>query len=269
MATSEGAAAPAGTQAIGRALAVLRLLTEADGDLGILYIAQELGLKAGTAHRIVRALMLEGYVAQNPATDGYYLGSRAILIGQAAQRALGVDRALPLLERLHEETEESVNLVVREGDESVVLMRVQSKLPLRFEQYPGARFPLYSTASGKAMLSYSDDADEYVRRLPARLTALTPNTLRSQADLVRELDAIRERGYSIDDEENVAGVRCVGAPVFDIDGQAHAAVVVQVPTVRMPFERIHELGPRMIELAKQVAHVVPPDHTVRRSLSQR
>lgn len=268
MATDRSATAPAGTQAIGRALAVLRLLTEADGDLGILHIAQELDLKPGTAHRIVRALMLEGYVAQNPATDGYYLGSRAILVGQAAQRALGVDRALPLLERLHEETEESVNLVVREGDESVVLMRVQSTLPLRFEQYPGARFPLYSTASGKAMLSFSD-ADEYLSRLPDRLDALTPNTLGTPADLVRDLDEIRARGYSIDDEENVAGVRCVGAPVVDIDGQAHAAVVIQVPTVRMPVERIHQLGPRMIELAKQVAHVVPPDHTVRRSLSRR
>ncbi|MGH3359084.1 MAG: IclR family transcriptional regulator [Nocardioidaceae bacterium] len=251
--------APAGTQAIGRALAVLRSLAGTATEREASAIASELGLSAGTTKRILGALVAESLVAQNPKTGHYYLASGSILLGQAAQRGFGLDKALPVLEELNAETSESVNLVVREGDESVVMMRVQSALPLRFEQHPGARFPLYSTASGKAMLAHSPDADAYVGSLPEHLPPLTDNTLPTPARLAAQLKQTRERGYSIDDEENVAGVKCVGASVLDSYGRAQAAITVQVPTVRMPRRRMLELGERVQLAAKEVARFVPVD----------
>lgn len=253
---------PAGTQAIGRALAVLRTLAASPTELEASALATELDLSAGTTKRILGALIAESLIAQNPKTGRYYLASGAILLGQAAQRGFGLDKALPVLEELNAETSESVNLVVREGPESVVMMRVQSTLPLRFEQHPGARFPLYSTASGKAMLTYSPDAEEYVASLPDRLPPLTDNTLPTPDRLAVQLKQTRERGYSIDDEENVAGVSCVGAPVLDAYGRAQAAITVQVPTVRMPKRRILELGERVQLAAKEVARFVPVDRNM-------
>lgn len=253
---------PAGTQAIGRALAVLRTLAASPTELEASALAEELALSAGTTKRILGALTAESLIAQNPTTGRYYLASGAILLGQAAQRGFGLDKALPVLEELNAETSESVNLVVREGSESVVMMRVQSTLPLRFEQHPGARFPLYSTASGKAMLSCSPDADEYVTSLPDRLPPLTENTLPTPDRLAAQLKQTRDRGYSIDDEENVAGVRCVGAPVLDAYGRAQAAITVQVPTVRMPKRRMLELGERVQLAAKEVARFVPVDRNM-------
>ncbi|MBZ4018802.1 IclR family transcriptional regulator [Streptomyces purpurogeneiscleroticus] len=243
-------------------MAVLRLFIEAEGDVQVTEIVQRLGLTPGTAHRVVGALAAEGFLSRNPATEGYYLGSTAILLGQAAQRALGADRAMPLLKQLNEETNESVNLVVRDGGESVVVMRVQSTLPLRFEQHPGARFPLYSTASGKAMMAFAEDAEDYLAALPERLPAVTPHTVTTPAEFARELARTRERGYSVDNEENVEGVRCIGAPVLGAQGYAHAAVVVQVPSVRLPDARIGELAPRLKEIAEQVAQVVPSERTM-------
>ncbi|WP_307870443.1 IclR family transcriptional regulator [Saccharopolyspora endophytica] len=255
---------PAGTQAIGRALAVLKLLAAEGTELGLSAIAGELNLSSGTAHRIVRALSAEGLVAHNPRTDSYYLGTGTILLGQAAQRGFGLDKALPVLEQINAETQESVNLAVREGAESVVMLRVQSTLPLRFEQHTGARFPLYTTASGKAILAFSSDADAYVSGLPPRLTQLTERTLTDPVELSAQLDKIRRRGYSIDEEENVAGVRCVGAPILDADGRAQAALVIQVPTVRMPTKRIRELGERVVTAAKEIAQFVPIDRIMSR-----
>ncbi|WP_328379782.1 IclR family transcriptional regulator [Streptomyces sp. NBC_00440] len=257
--------ARAGTQAIDRAMAVLRLLIEADGDVQVTEIIQRLGLTPGTAHRVVGALAAEGFLSRNPVTDGYYLGSTAILLGQAAQRALGTDRALPLLQQLNAETNESVNLAVRDGEESVVVMRVPSPLPLRFEQHPGAHFPLYSTASGKALMSFAEHPGDYLSSLPAELRAVTAHTIGSRERFAEELELTRERGYSIDNEENVEGVRCIGAPVLDARGYAHAAVVVQVPSVRLPDTRIRELAPRVVEIATEVARVVPSDRTMRPS----
>jgi IclR family acetate operon transcriptional repressor len=89
--------APSGTQAINRAITVLKVLAEADTELSVSAIASSLGLTSGTARRIVRALLAEGLVAQNPRTDAYYLGSATILLGQAAQRGFGLDKALPIL----------------------------------------------------------------------------------------------------------------------------------------------------------------------------
>ncbi|QWF85278.1 IclR family transcriptional regulator [Amycolatopsis sp. CA-230715] len=256
--------APPGTQAIGRALSVLKLLADADGELPVARIAASLGLSSGTANRVVRALQAGGLVAHNPRTDSFYLGTGTILLGQSAQRGFGLDRALPVLEQLGAETEESVNLTVRDGDESVVMLRVQSTLPLRFEQHTGARFPLYATASGKAILAYSPDAERYLEALPDDLPPLTERTLATPGQLADQLAQVRRRGYSLDEEENVAGVRCVGAPVLDSDQRAQAALVLQVPTVRMPPARVRELGALVITAAKEIAQFVPIDRFLSR-----
>lgn len=255
---------PAGTQAVGRALGILNSLARSQGELTIKAIAEGLGLSAGTTNRIVRALMVDGLVAQNPQTDAYYLGSGTVLLGQSAQRNFGIDRMIPYLEQLNAETEESVNLAVREGGESVVMVRVQSTLPLRFVQHPGARFPLYATASGKSILAFSDSAPEYVHSLPEILPQITAHTLKTPAALSETLKETRRRGYSIDEQENVDGVRCVGAPVIDWTGQAQAAIVVQGPSVRMSESRIGELGRRTMDIAEDAARFLPMNHSLSR-----
>lgn len=251
---------PAGTQAVGRALSILRLLGSCDSDLTLATIAEQLGLSSGTTYRIAKALLADGLIAHNPWTDAFYLGSGAVLLGQAAQRNFGIDSMIPFLERLNEATEESVNLAIRDGYESVVMTRIQSNLPLRFVQRVGARFPLYATASGKAMLAFSNTERDYIDILPPRLTPVTLNTLKTPHAVRKTLEDTRKRGYSIDDQENVDGVRCVGAPILDANGQAQAAVVIQVPTVRMPDSRLSDLGAQAIRTAREVSRFLPVDH---------
>lgn len=262
--TNQSPTPPAGAQAIGRALAMLKLAAAEGSEMSTAIIAAKMGLTQGTANRIIRALMAEGLLAQNPKTTNYYLGSATVLLGQAAQLGFGLDKAMPVLEQVNRVTGESVNLVVREWDESVVLMRVASTLPLRFEQRIGARFPLYATASGKAILAASADGEDYLGKLPKKLAAITPHTLKTPAELEQQLTKIRARGYSIDEEENVDGVRCVGAAVLDPSGAALAALVIQVPSVRMPPARVKELGQLAQQAAREVAKFVPLDHVMSR-----
>lgn len=236
---------------------MLKFFADHDAELSVSTLARELGLSQGTTSRIVKALTVEGLLARNPVTEALYLGSAAILIGQSAQQAFGLDKAMPVLEKVNRQTQESVNLSVREGRESVVLLRVQSTLPLRFEQRVGARFPLYTTASGKAILAHSPDASDYIGSLPDQLPPVTPHTLATPDQLRKQLAAIQQRGHSVDAEENVHGVRCVGAPVLDSEGRAHAAVVIQVPTVRMSRSRERELAALAIQAAHEVSRMVP------------
>lgn len=246
----------AGTQTITRALAVLRVLRDADGDVGVTEIARAVELHASTTHRIVRALVLAGYVVQNSETERYRLGREAFLLGRAAGQTLGFDAAMPLLEQLAEATGESVNLVVRDGDQALVVLRVESQQPLRFAQPAGTRIPLYCTSTGKVLLAFAADPRAEVARL-GTLERLTLDTITSPPALERELEEIRHRRYSINRAERVQGVCGVAAPVLGAEETATAAVAVQGPQVRMPEERIRELGPLVIETANAVRATVP------------
>lgn len=201
----------AGTQAIRRALAVLRTFREAKTDLRLGQIANTLGLRPGTTHRIVRALVDEGYLAQDDETERCYLSRSAVLLGLAAQRTLGLSAALPLLERLGASTSESVNLGIPDGTHALVVLRVESPMPLRYDQPAGSRVPLHATAMGKALLAFGGDLDSYLDAVDGQLQKYTSHTITSVRKLRKEIEGTRSRGYSIDNEERIEGVRWVGS----------------------------------------------------------
>jgi IclR family acetate operon transcriptional repressor len=259
-ALGHGDAAVAGGQAIARALAVLRRFMETD-EVGITELAQELELSPSTVHRIVRALMTADFVDQNERTNRYYLGRAAVLLGQVAQHRYRLDLCIPLLERLGAESDESVNLVMRDGNAGVVTFRVECAHELRFHQPPGSRVALHCSASGKSILAFSPDLERDLESL-GQLERLTPNTITSRAELEEDIILTRERGYSIDDEEFRLGVRCVGAPVLDASGHAQAAIAVQGPSIRLPDERLLQIAPLVKGTAKEISSLIPPDRRI-------
>lgn len=251
----------AGTQTINRALSVLRVLRDATGDLGGAEIARAVGLHTSTTHRIVKALVAAGYVIQNERTERYRLGRESFLLGRAAGRTLGFDAALPLLERLAERTGESVNLVVRDEDEGVVVLRVDSRQPLRFTQAVGARIPLSCTSSGKVLLAFADDPPAELARL-GRLRSRTPATITETADLLADLRAIRARGYGVNRGERIAGVCGVAAPVLDGRGPVTAAVAVQGPEIRLTEDQFPRLGALVVETARALCDTLPAGYQI-------
>ncbi|MQA63567.1 MAG: helix-turn-helix domain-containing protein [Actinophytocola sp.] len=247
----------AGTQTIRRAFLVLNLLRDEGKDMGVVQISQRLGLNLSTAHRIARGLVAEGYLSQDEGRERYRLGPQALLLGQAAQRALGMDVARPVLERLASVTDESVNLGLLDGHQVVVIQRIESSQPLRFSMEAGTRIELHATSMGKAVLAFNDDLGTYLDQQDEPLKQATEKTHSTLAGVRSDLEMIRERGWSTDDEESVLGVRCVGAPIFDSTGQARAAVAIQAPAVRMPYARFEELGAVVMEAASELGRVVP------------
>ncbi len=246
----------AGTQTIARSLSVLRVLRDAQEDVGVTEIARGLGLNASTTHRILKALVAAGYVAQNAQSERYRLGREAFLLGQAARRTLGLEAAMKLLERLAAESGESVNLVIREGNAGLVVLRVESRHPLRFTQPTGTRIPLYCTSSGKALLAFAADYRAEVAGLDD-MQRLTPSTLTTPAELLADLEQIRTRGFSVNRAERIPGVCGIAAPVLDPQGLAIAALAVQGPEIRIPEDRIPALGALVTEIAQAVRDTIP------------
>jgi IclR family acetate operon transcriptional repressor len=250
----------AGTQAISRTLAILTLFRESDGDLGISDIAKQLSLSVSTVHRIVRVLVDDGYLSQDLPSERYALGRSSVLLGHAANRRLGLDRAKKVIERLRDELGESVNLGVRDGGEMVVVVSVESKQLLRFSQEPGNRLPVHATGMGKATLSHgARSIEEEVAGLDKPLRRLTKNTITSATVLSKELNLIRRRGYSVDDQEAIEGVRCVAVPILSPEGDLLAAIAVQGPAVRMTDDKLKRAVPTLRTAAQEIAQLLPPD----------
>jgi IclR family transcriptional regulator, acetate operon repressor len=251
-----------GAQTVVRALAVLGLVRRATTDVGVSEISRALALHTSTVHRILKALVSEGYLSQNPETDRYRLGRESWLLGLAAERNLGFAAVAPVLERLRKTTGESANLVVRDGEHGLVVLRVESEQPLRFTQPVGARIPLYCTSTGKALLAFAHD---YTTELAGvgELTAMTSTTITSKAALARELEAVRARGWSTNRGERIDGVCGVAAPVLDPStGEAAAAVAVQGPAVRIPESRMADLAVLVVEAAAEIATILPSGYRI-------
>jgi DNA-binding IclR family transcriptional regulator len=217
-----------------RALEILDLLTSLGRPLTFAEIARELGYPRSSLHGLLRTLVESGWAELDEATRRYTLGIRAWEAGNAYLRAVDLaERARPFMERVRDALDETVQLTVLDGTQNVYVARVSGSHRLGANYEVGGRVDAHASAGGKALLAYLDPL-ELRRRLPARrLARHTPKTIVERARLERELEQIRARGYSLDDEEYTVGVRCVAVPVRDHEGQAAAAMSVSVPIVRL------------------------------------
>lgn len=211
-----------------------RTLTELSGDLG---------LPKTSAFSLLRALERGGYLRQE---DGRYaLGSEALKLGASLAQAIPFPRsARPVLEQLAAETGETIMLGVlsEEGHEVSYIDVIESDAALRFTVRTGNRRPLYSVASGKALLAFLPHAaqDAYLARTP--FVRFTPDTS-TKADLAQLLLKVRERGVVLDANGIVDGAAAVASPCFDAAGRVTCSVSLAGPTARMlaqqdRFERL-------------------------------
>jgi DNA-binding IclR family transcriptional regulator len=213
-------------QSLDRALALLDLVSFSDHELSLGEIAARSGLAKSTAHRLLRTLELRGFVARNPTTGGYRPGLknfRGFHGGPLVHRALS---------QLAERSGETANLGALVGFMVLYVDRAESPQALRWQLGVGERVPAHCSGLGKAILAnLSRDAVE--RLLPARLEALTPNTITNREAFLENLRETRRRGYSVDDEEFMEGVRCVAVPIIGPGGEAVAAVSIAGPAFRI------------------------------------
>lgn len=189
-------------------------------------LAVSTGLPKSTVHRILQDLVLDGFCEVDDA-GGYRPGPRFVgLAGRVVGRLDAVAGADPALARLRDATGATVHLGVLSGDEAVYVRKLEASKPYRMASRVGMAVPLHCTAIGKAILAAlpEDEAVAIVTR--AGQPPRTPRTLATVEDLLADLVRTRDRGWSLDDEENELGVVCVGAPVFGSSGKVLGAVSI-------------------------------------------
>lgn len=214
--------------AVAKSFAVLEAVSAAGGPVRLSALADRLGLQKSTAHRVLAELVDLGYVAQDGDTGLYRPTLRTWEIGSAVVADLPIKQAASgTLHDLHQQTGETVSLVVRSGDDALYLDKLISPRPLSFSTRVGSRVPLTATVGGLAILAASDDDAETVRRIGAR------DDLKSPIDVdatMRTLDTIRRRGHALSSGKHpVIGI---AAAIFDRNRRPAGAIVVSAPTAR-------------------------------------
>ncbi|MEX2970568.1 IclR family transcriptional regulator [Streptomyces sp. C184] len=249
--TSAAEAKPAGggVQSLERAFDLLERMADAGGEVGLSELSSSSGLPLPTIHRLMRTLVACGYVRQQP-NRRYALGPRLIRLGESASRLLGT-WARPFLARLVEETGETANMALLDGDEIVYVAQVPSRHAVRMFTEVGRRVLPHSTGVGKALLAHH--SPEEVRALLGRtgMPAATEKTITDPERFLEALADVRRLGYAVDDNEQEIGVRCLAVPVPN--SPTSAAISISGPTGRVSEAATDKIVPVLQDVAAQLS----------------
>lgn len=240
-------------QSIERAAAILRSFAEANTELGVTDLSRRLNLHKSTVSRFLSALQQEGFVEQNSETSKYRLGLRLVSLASVVLDGIDVRRvARPYLETLADQTQETVNITVLDGDECVNIDRVASPRPIRYVGWIGRRTPPHCTSTGKVLLAYLPP-ERYDVILPDPLPALTSHTITDRDTLEAVLERVRMKGYATAHEEFEEGLSAIAAPLRNHTGNVIATVSISGPAYRIGTDNLQRYIDPLQEAARNIS----------------
>ena len=246
----------ASVQSLDRALRILAIVAEGSG-LSLSEVAARSGLAASTAYRMLTTLENHGMVEFDSSDQLWSIGVETYRMGAAfLRRRKLVDRARVVMQELMERTGETANLGVAEDDCVVFVSQVETHQAIRAFFRPGTRSPFHASGIGKAVLAHLEPERVGTILRRAGLERYTVRTLSDMGALAHDLATIKQRGWSVDDEERHPGMRCVAAAIFNEFGEPIGGVSVSGPTVRVTPERLAEIGPLVRDAAAAVARLI-------------
>jgi DNA-binding IclR family transcriptional regulator len=236
-----------------RCLRVLELLADDPFELSVSDVAEKLSMAKGSAHRLLATLCQGGLVEQEPTNRRYRLSATALWVGTGFLRHSAVYRsAFVHMQELAKEIEGMVHLAVWDKGRVLVMYSEGFLSTRQVVLEMGARQPVHATALGKAMLAYRPISD--VRRIMATgCRRYTRNTICTFEEMKKELQRIRKRGYAINNEELIPGVRAIAAPIRDRRGEVGAAVSVGDAVRTLTGKQIEQYASALLETTLKVS----------------
>ncbi|MDR3440717.1 IclR family transcriptional regulator [Telmatospirillum sp.] len=244
-----------GVPALVKGFGILDLIANEPG-LGFAAIQQRLGLPKSSCHLLIGTLCRLGAI-QMQADRGYVLGLRLFELGALAANQRHIDReAMPFLRTLARDVQLTCHLGVREGLKAVYLAKVECEREIMINTWVGKRISLNSSSLGKVLLAWLPDAelDEILEHL--EWTRKCPNTLTDPREFKAHLAEVRARGWAVDDQEDIQNIRCLAAPVVNVQGEVIAALSVVGTVLELDVDRFEDLAARTCAVARDISHAI-------------
>ena len=246
-----------GVQSVDRAMLLIETLAEDDEGYRLTDLAIRTGLSPSTIHRLLTTLEKRRFVQFDRDQSVWHIGAQSFAVGATfARRRNFVTQAMPFLRKLRDQSRETANLAVIDDGAMVILTRVESREIMRSVTTVGGRAPMVASGLGKALLSTYTEEDVFAVIRREGMPRLTSKSIVRAGELCKSLHDIRERGYSIDDEEAQVGLRCVSAVVYDDCSEPLAAISVSGKASRVSDDRLPVLGKFVQEVATEMTRAL-------------
>ena len=213
-----------GAPSVKKAFAILNAISSSKEGLGVSELAKKLKMAKSTVHGMTSALEELGAVMRDPRTKKYKLGFTLLEIGRSAYSQIDLKTASrPVTEDLMEKTRTSIFLGILNWDHVTILDIVEARQDLNITAPVGSNIPLFAGAVGKVFLAAMDE-EQATKIISAKgLPRFTDNSIVDSKLYQKELKQVREKGYAVDDEEYIMGVRAVASPLLGL-GQLQSAI---------------------------------------------
>jgi DNA-binding IclR family transcriptional regulator len=213
-----------GAPSVKKAFAILNAISSSKEGLGVSDLAKKLKMAKSTVHGMTSALEELGAVMRDPRTKKYKLGFTLLEIGRSAYSQIDLKTAArPVTEDLMEKTRTSIFLGILNWDHVTILDIVEARQDLNITAPVGSNIPLFAGAVGKVFLA-SMEEEQAAKIISSKgLPRFTDNSIVDSKLYHKELKQVREKGYAVDDEEYIMGVRAVASPLLGL-GQLRSAI---------------------------------------------
>lgn len=239
-------------KSLDRALTLLTTVATSP-DTTLTDLARQMDESPATMYRALFTFQKHGFVDVHPDNQTWHIGPEAFRVGSAFLRRTSlIERTRPILRQLMESTGETANLGIEADGHVLFVAQVETHAPIRAFFPPGTKSSAHASGIGKVLLANMGE-DQLKRVLSGPMQAFTDKTLSDKNDLLRDLITIRERGYSVDDEERNIGMRCIAAPIQDVHGTTVAGISVSGPTSRISLDQIDPLAAKVTAAAREVS----------------
>lgn len=249
-----------GNQSGEKLLSILEYMVAQEESARLLDISKDLNLNSSTVLRFLTTLVNTGYVEQDPETLKYYPTYKICAVSDKMRMHTNIRMiARPYMLQINKIFGESVCMAIEDNMKSVYIevIREQNQ-SLMTVQRVGSTAPLHCTGIGKLFfLNHSEaEIERYVQI--EGLTRFTDNTITSKWQLDNEIQRIRERGYSYDEEERELGSRCVAFPIYDFSNKIIAGISVTGPITRLTDDlinpRLNDFRNITMEISKKMGY---------------
>lgn len=236
-----------------RVIQVLRVFKDGEKKLSLTDIHKKTDIGISSLQRILWTLVYEGFLSKDEETKLYSLGLELFFLGRLVeQNDAFLSVAIPVMERLNEETNENVSISVLEKGERKCICNLPSRHELSALTFIGHTSPLYAGASAKSILAFQDEnfIKDYLQKV--KFESITDITVTSAIQLENDLRRIREDGYAITYGERVKGAMSISAPIKINGNIAFAGFTVTIPRAREDDYDIGELIRKVMSGAREI-----------------
>ena len=236
-----------------RCLDLLELLAQAPDGLTLTEVCEKTGWPKSSALALLRTLYTRDYITTAVNGLSYRLGPRVASLGTTYLNRINLgEEGQDIVRMVSRSVDETVHLAVLRGTDVLYIAKEEGGGQMRMVSAVGRMIPAHGTGVGKMLLA-SLSHSELDRLYPAGqpLQQLTVTTLTDRDEFLDRLAQVREQDYATDDGESTIGLKCIAAPVRNVEGKVVAAMSVSVPEPRFTAERVPHLHQVLLDGARQ------------------